>query len=328
MVKARNNKSKQRRQPAARAPRKRLRVPRGPSSQLVAAACSQTDPFCPHAWGAKMMDENATYSMAFTSYEHRVFSCPATNNAMWELTPLMSQATRVFTINASGVQTAAGSWTPISEYGGLGDINYRVVSWGVHVVNASPAISSQGVLRFVSNSSVQDADNRYGVYAADSQVYSLKPGLEVFWVGRPQGVQARDYLSRTVTNTAGVDGPWSNLQLWMAGCAEGNVIRVEVFVHYEVTPDPRGENAYKLFATPAAPDRPDVMKVARTAAASIQSSMAGNKETVSAIIRSVVGRIAGAGLRAATSYAAGRLLGPAAAVVPQIGWHNNIMEVD
>lgn len=333
-----------------RAPKSRrarpLRRPRptaGPGHSLVPLACSQFDPFCPHARGAKVLDENATNTFTFTSYELMTATSNATGYSYLEFGPSVRQARNAATIDAAGVVTGTGTTNSVPNYTELlaqADA-YRIVSYGVHIMGISNAMTSSGFVRVESANSFIPIGGTYGTFSTDAQMYPLKPGLEVHWVSKPSGGADSIEFKRVDSQLLGNDYPRTGVRIWTVGAPPDTpIMTVEIVMHIECTP--KIGTLLATTATPGAQSMPHVMTAARNAAATAISSQSGSTTSFSAYLkRHAAQAIMGLGRMGATALGnvagpiMGQLAGAAFGAMTAPGprqlrnySHGDIMEVD
>lgn len=247
--------TKSKAKPAQSRPRQRQRQRAQPRKQTpvsdshpkIHQLCGLTDPFCPHARGARIPDIGASKTLT----ESIRFIGNITTNAS-------GNAAVVFTAKADNVYVFSDpndNGTVPKLYNQYeGTINsilrdhgsqYRVVTYGVRVVNTLSATDSTGVISFARgpqptlDSFVSTSPNSYFSYES----HSNRHGGEWAIVGRPTGGESMDWSSvadKTTTTSAPPDG-YENLYILLSGYpASAPGAFFEFYVNYEFTLEPLG----------------------------------------------------------------------------------------
>lgn len=346
MPKAKRPRRVARQRPVPKSRKMRKRVTPGSSripGQLVSLACSQLDPFCEHARGAKVLDDSSSNSFTYMCWSLVPIISNASGGACVEFFPSLAGAYRFNTVDASGTITALGGSSAIPNYSTLGtSINsWRVVSFGVHLTEVSNALNAAGYLRMESSQKAASIGDSDSTYCADSQIYANKPGQEVHWVSKAVGANADIFIQPDYTvPSASIVSSRNSLRVWVHGCpASTNMYVAEIVMHIECLPVVGTLLAET--ATPGAPEVPAAMKAARNASASLPSSLPGNNNSFGASLKdaakgALMG-IAQAGVQAAAARAGpwasaaagaafGRLFAPSQSRTLRL--YDNIMEVD
>jgi hypothetical protein len=175
---------------------------------------------------------------------------------------------------------------------------YRVVNFGVRVVNTSAALSTTGLLT-LTTSSYDDTnyDPNSGMHVEDLIMPLTK--AQAMWISRIQDRSVYDYSAIT----RGVNNERTRLYIGVMGApATTPVITVEFRITYELIADPGDYTARA--ATKAAPFLPNV--IAGASNAIMDSAVKGGTEALSNMVTwSVKNALYGVGSRLLSNAATG-----------------------
>jgi len=297
------------------------------------------DPFCEHARGAKVTDGSSVNSFTFSSYQLHTMSSNTEGNALLEYMPNIRQHRNLATLDAAGAVNATGGTSSINNYTELlaQAAQYRIVSWGVHIVCTSNALNSQGLLRIETVNRAAAIGDTITTFCPDAQIYPLKSGEEIHWVSKPIGNADANEFLRVDNQIIGEEYDWTGIRIWATGAQVSTMlVTLEVIYHLELTPIVGSLLA--TTATPAAANNPVALGAARTAAAAIPSSLASSKGTINRFLREHARQALLKGAQygmtalgsALGSPMMGRLAGAAFGSItgPQQGRLTNVIEVD
>jgi len=299
------------------------------------------DPFCEHARGAKVTDGSSVNSFTFTSYTLATMSSGPHGHALLEYMPNIRQFRNLATLDAAGAVDASGSTNSINNYTELlaQAQQYRIVSWGVHIVCTGNALNSQGLLRIETVNRNCVVGDTITTFCPDAQIYPIKPGSEIHWVSKPIGNADANEFRRVddVAIGSGAEYEWTGVRVWATGApADTMLCTLEIVYHLELTP--LVGTLLATTATPAAPNNPVALGAARTAAAGVPSSLQSSTGLFNRFMREharkalIMGAQYGASAlgSALGSPIMGRLAGAAFGSItgPQQMRLTNVMEVD
>lgn len=261
---------KKQQQSAPKKQRKQKSKPRRPKQMgtmdptLMHAICSNINPFCPEAQGAKLYDDNSAPSAVFQCRQLFNVTTDANGIAAIYLTANPSAALYQGTVVASavtgwGVATTNNFYT---SYAGNCD-TYRVVSWGFRYRTTLPWTTATGNLIVV-----QDSERNMSSFTGQS-IQSVSQGLAADYtplrdasiecVGKPAGMSSLAYINIGATMPG-----YSTFNLYISGAPASSVVgTIEVVVNYEWQAIPGGLGQ---FSSKAAPSVPDVLTIRSKAA--------------------------------------------------------------
>lgn len=229
---------------------------------LATAICSQSNPFCPEANGAKLMDENSARSVTWQHRSSATISSDAAGLAMVAVSGGALDMIRLATL-AAGVTSAWGASVNSSLYTTIGTTSgdqQRIVSWGFRFKTTLPYTTASGLMIVTETSADivnvtsavgQDPGNMRLGNVAES--YAVRDG-DIYFIGRPLGAPSNEYQN---INNPG-SGHFTTALLALTGCAASSVIGyLETVINYEWTP--RIGTSMAVMATPAAPANPAVL---------------------------------------------------------------------
>jgi hypothetical protein len=262
-------------QPKPKAPRRKrnqkVAVPYGiATSHLAKTVCSNLDPFCPHAMGAKLHDENGARSLTFQSRQTTIFTTDANGRLMvfWGYSP--RQYYSIATMDITGVVTSWSAATDNNFYSTIGTTSgkWRVVSWGVHVTSMMPYNTASGVYIATEVTEAPVATSQVigsNAYGAESHI-SPAPAAEFYFVAKPLSMVANNYIEDVTTV---VNNNYTSFVLALMGApASTAAFAAEVIINYEWIPHTQG-SGYNLMTSPSAPYNMQVMAARSIAASSL-----------------------------------------------------------
>lgn len=238
---------------------------------LAERVCSNLDPFCSSAHGAKLFDSNASPSLTFHSRQLFTVTTDASGNAMIWVTAnpqkCIMEATFSSGVVASWLEESNSFYTLV----GTSMNSFRVVSYGVRFNTTQSYMTATGTL--VASETSQNYDSTI----VGQNPLSTNLGLTVKtmplrdaslqWFGRPRGVESTEYQQ-----TWGADLAYTQLLLGFSGTASANIGYLEVIINYEWMP---GTNTpFAAWATPAAPHIPEVINARSNVASSVDAIQA------------------------------------------------------
>jgi len=239
---------------------KQRAMPRGVPRAIVEAVCSNYDPFCASAMGAKIHDSNTAPSLSYFSRSLFPVTTNAQGNALiWiSANPLTNCNTA--TINAGGVVTAYTS-SPNTFYSNIAAFpsiiqQSRLVSGGARFFTTQAWTSATGVLTIASISADYDDGILPNVATGTGSVATKSLALRdanAQTILRPRGMEALDY----VEDPAADYGYTSAMYTITAATPSTTVAFIEMVDNYEWIP--QFNTGYNLLATKAAPHLPVVM---------------------------------------------------------------------
>lgn len=228
--------------------------------EVVEMVCSNLDPFCPAAQGAKLYDQNGSPSLPYTNRTILSVNTNAQGYAMIWVTGSPRDALNVATVDASGFVTA---WTsnPASPFYNLTTLtpqaqNWRVVSMGAKFITTQAWTDAIGLILQTDTNQNYDS-TLVGQSCGDANMGRCKlfptRDAKISWLSVPRGTESTEYVDSYTADLARNQGIFS-----FAGCKASSTIGyLELVIHYEFLPT-AGGGLYP-FATPAAPHVPAVM---------------------------------------------------------------------
>jgi len=222
----------------------------------VVHTCSITDPWCPHATGAKLPDSDSSRSVPITLK----FMLPASTDANGAFAKTISPSLAAHftgsTTITGGAVTVWGAATSVSDYAAIAAefASYRIVSMGVRVYSVLAPTAQSGFIRFITNPHpVTGAAYTYtgGLHESLSQYATA--GCDAHWVAKPVGA---DYL--TYVDIAARPS-WDELIVIGEGlpASTSGACQFEVVMHLECQIDIGGIGS--LIASPAALSKPRIL---------------------------------------------------------------------
>lgn len=224
---------------------------------LVERVCSNYDPFCQMAMGAKMFDENTVPSLTYQNRMVVGVNTDANGVALVWVNPSVTQYVNTATIVAGAVNAWTTSDTNFAATVGTSGIHkWRVVSSGVRFFTTQAWTTASG---YINVTEATDTFNSAVVGQTASSV-RLGPRMKSLplrdakftMVHRSKGMQARTYRDYT-----DLDSGYSGTILYFNGTASTLVGYFEVITNFEWLPD--AGTQYQYYTTPAAPSVPLIM---------------------------------------------------------------------
>jgi hypothetical protein len=259
-----------------RAPKHELAMS-GQHSRLLKQICAITDPFCDHALGSKWPDMNTLRSLPYTVRGFQTITLDASGNGCALFCPvwLGGVATGTVTGTTCGFTGNLGYWPGIT---GITPGQVRLVSGGLTIANTGAPMTSGGVLVVASvagGESVNLASIDMGSYLQQeirSRPFAACINAPAACVFRPGGTISRQFNNTIAPQSVSAANTWdwnSFCVMVQGGVANGAVVRVEFFLHFELT-FPKGD-AFNLMLTPAAPNNTFLQQAAADITSSIQT---------------------------------------------------------
>jgi len=283
----------------------------GVSSTLVEAVCSQIDPFCGHAVGAKLFDRDGSrtipnqvrYTLPITTDS----SGRAAVQFKTQLTEFLRSAATF--VGSTGEVATWGTPLDIPDYANYGSYfsSFRVVNAGVRVVCSASLTASQGIVTLITTpGSIDDPDYSLSNYAEVDR-FALAE-LDAHWIAKPLSSTQSSFIS-----TAATYGDSHNVLTVMVqgAAATTSVLFIEVIMNIELTPA-LGNSIMSRLATPAAPHNTWVEQAGANALRFMGSTMEGAAHQVSNRVK----QLATNALKNLGQYAGTRLLQYGARVAP------------
>ncbi len=241
---------------------------------LVTAVCSQTDPFCSHARGAKLYDRSSTPSIGYQFQQLITMTTNASGLAVTEITAggfnMGVRSAATFTGSAvatwgSYVVPTAASWLTSNAY------SARVVSFGVRAFNIVSPMNASGLVTVATAASTQSAYDTSSPDYQELERYTLN-AHESTWVGKPV---VADFSNYTVVASVSTTVPtqWTRCYLTVeGGPASTAALSLEIVWNVEIT---LLQGTQVNLATPAAPHVSAIEDATAITQGSLRSSNPG-----------------------------------------------------
>lgn len=202
------------------------------------AICAVTDPFCPHAKGARWPDGNGASTMTYQGRGLRTFTTFSNGGQIFYVTPQINYQF----LTASSYLT--GTYTMLSAYSQTGTSSLssyastaRVVTSGIIIRNVLPALTAAGIMivtRMGSMPAVSAAITAGDMVGNQITTYSIVAGMEIPIIFHPQGIDARDFKAANTSSTI-VDG-WDTIKVEIIGAPASTLtLSVEFITNVELT---------------------------------------------------------------------------------------------
>jgi hypothetical protein len=231
----------------------------GTFNKLANMVCSNSNPFCPEANGAKLYDENSSRSLTYQDRFVINITTDANGQAFYAIGVGARTCYNVATITAGSV-SAWGGWAAGSFYSSLSAAagSYRAVSAGFHFRTTQAWSTATGSLIITEH--VDDPTSVTGFTVGNmrlgptAELFPVRDA-DVYFVSKPQGMSATTYTDIASTTIL----PFTLGTIAVTGATASTQIgAIEVIVNYEWMPIIN--TAYTLLSTPAAPVNPTVMQ--------------------------------------------------------------------
>jgi len=229
-------------------------------NHLIEAVCSNYDPFCNAALGAKLHDRNTAPSLTFCSRNLVDVQTNAQGRAMvWmSVDPQLGIATAILdaTGQATSYVTTANSFYSQITSATNQCSQWRVVSAGYRFFTTQAWSTAAGVLTVSEISSNYQPSVLPNVNSMNLGVTMKATPLRdssVQTIFRPRGIESEDY-----ENTYGADLGFTSSILCVYGASASTIVgTIEVVINYEWIPTLN--SGFSLLATNAATHIPAVM---------------------------------------------------------------------
>lgn len=221
----------------------------------------------------KVFDEDATPSVSFRVYDYHALPKTATTsttaNGFVAAARFFGRVNGHFyypTVAGTGWTSDGGqsafpvvAWnnsTNVAQYTTL-DTNfdtYRIVSWGVRIIQTGPKLSASGTLYLLTTALKPTVfSTTYNDIVVKKEIIPISGMSEVVWVSKPFDNRAREY--RNINESSGDFYAWEELYIYSPDLSEDATFLLESVYNLELLPKVATVTA--AMATPAAPDRPD-----------------------------------------------------------------------
>lgn len=262
------NKSKQNKRRKTNKPRRRSRKGKGnmmnihPAvSRAVHQVCSNYDPFCQAAIGAKQFDNNTMPSL---TYQNRQIVAVVTDAAGYAAIWFNGTPTAYLSVAtiSGGLATA---WTPsdsnfYSTITATGLSQWRIVSSGLRYYTTEAWTTATGYMN------ITELTQTYGGVTGQA-VGSLRLGpivktvplrdAQITYICRSKGMKSKEYQEATQ-----LDSGYTGCFLYFAGTPNTTIGILEFNTNYEWTADPN--SSYQYFSSPAADHKPLILDAVTT----------------------------------------------------------------
>jgi hypothetical protein len=212
------------------------------------------NPFSASAVGMKVPDDDSSRSVAVTLRDRGLITTSGNGDRAVAFLPSFDDARLASSSITSGVATFNATYDSAADTTAIQDAfdTYRLVSWGVRLIDIEPALNASGTLRLITVPAAPDVDTTFGYESGlfeEVEDFALAQA-DVTWVSKPIGVTWKEYF-----NTVGSILPWNTLVVVVDGAvASTNVIRFEVVYHLEC--QVKLGSVSGALATPAADHQP------------------------------------------------------------------------
>jgi hypothetical protein len=226
-------------------------------SRAVHQVCSNFDPFCQAAVGAKQFDSNTMPSL---TYQNRMVHAVVTDAngfaAVWfNNTPTGYYA--LGTVTGGNVASWLGVDSNfLTSVTATNLSQWRIVSSGMRYFTTQSWSTASGFINVTEMS--QTYFSGFTGFPANSlrlgpisKTVALRDA-QITFVARSKGMKAREYQE-----TSAGDSGYTGCLLYFAGTPSTTIGHIEFSTNYEWTADPN--SAFQLFASPAAEHKPVIL---------------------------------------------------------------------
>lgn len=201
--------------------------------------CGITDPFCPHAKGARWPDGNGSNTLTYqargllnlvTTVDGASLSYLGATLPFNSLPP-GAYGAPTFTMNAAFQRAGTNSnWQAYAS-------TYRVVTAGIIIRNILPAMTAQGILvitRMTTFPSLGASVTTGLLNQGEVYTVPITAGMEIPLLFSPVGIDARDFKSQNINTT--INDGWNVYKIEVIGSvASASVITIELVYNIEFT---------------------------------------------------------------------------------------------
>jgi len=273
-------------------------IPRGVGSSRkmdhMEQLCSVTDPFCYKARNSKWPDGLGNGTMTLQVRGHQGFQVLGTagvgigyfTGALpyngYQAVSQDGGTPAKYTMAAANAEVAGDANFKLFTQ------NYRVVSWGVIIRNILPALTAQGFMTISKvntapalSSAVEVVGTQYG---SEVVTVPLQAGTQVTAIGKPIGVEARQFVVQNGSATAITGSGWDVIKIEIfGGPATNNLVCLDLEFVYNVEIQVTDVYTPMLqMAPPLAPNKPQVVKASTDVFKGIGTIIEGGVEQVGA----------------------------------------------
>jgi len=263
----------------------RGKVNRACLDKLCAAVCSQIDPFCAQACGAKRLDETTTKSipMQFRVLTDLQQLTALGGTAGTQIQPNLANVYRRATAATTRDLNVWGAWAAFPGYSTANFSGYRVVSGGAHIFTISPPTAANGVVGVFTHLGAAPAtvDLASSLY---TDVYrDTRYNNEFCVTFKSEGKQANSYIAISDTSSPA----WTTHTIFgdlMTLVNNEFVSFIEITLNVEI--HAVEETTYSLIQAGASPAVPQVEAIAANTLAALNPVTVGDQANASKVAKS------------------------------------------
>lgn len=301
--------------------------------RVVSAICSQLDPFCSAARGAKLWDGSSAPSLAISTRGYQTLTTNASGNGALFFVPDPFAGIGTATIETYTGLIAAKSTNSWAAMDGIGfssttEVAYRLVSGGIRLRSIMSAMDNSGELGIAQVAISSDYMEAYVDIGSVSAVYknlrvSANDPAGLIAFVKNDAIVSKEFGSSVTPPTDMMDsfGTTPLVAYVIGGKASANVAVVEYVYNWEITF--LQQNKLNSIATKANPSSGIISRVSADVRAGAEGVIRGGYEALKAYIH----HKAKQAFIAAATGAGGYYGGPAGAAIAG-GGMQMIMDVD
>lgn len=227
------------------------------ANSLIHAVCSNMNPFCEAARGAKLHDSNAAPSIPYQSRDLIIVTSDANGIAGI----MTGSASSALAFNATVVAGLVTAWTTVGSSSFYNQFNAstqscRIVSQGFRFRTTQSYMDATGSLIVVKCGPTLGSTGQSVVSVSQGLQSEFTPvrDASIECVAVPLGIQATEYVDVTTRNN------YNTFQLFFSGCTPSTQIgTIEMITNYEFIV--KSDNALSTLSTQAAADIPQVLSI-------------------------------------------------------------------
>jgi hypothetical protein len=224
--------------------------------------CGLSDPFCDHARGVKIPDEDSSKSFTVQIRDNAAIGSDANGRGAIRIAPSLQYTYKYGNVITAGeVTTWDAADYGVTDYPALdaGVKSFRIVSWGVRIYSQLPPTNQSGSFRMITT---PNSSSSAGAFTYDSSFFEeikVFPTSEdtVHWVSKPIGVTWKEYDSVSTTGL-----PWDYLTIVADGLPANNPACLTVELVFNLECQPHISSITGALSNDAAEHKPHVLAAA------------------------------------------------------------------
>jgi len=209
---------------------------RSDKERLCQLVCSQVDPFCAAACGAKRVDQSQTPSIALSfraNVSVQQAASTSTGTAATQFKACLAELFRTTSTTAGNEITSFSAWQAVPGYNATTFSGYRITSWGVHMYTVSTPSTADGVTVLLEHMGAPPGTPDMSSTLYTKAQRDTRYNSEFTWTAKAEGDEVKIYKDISSTDPGG----WPSVTCgghWMTAVDGETVACVEAVLNCEM----------------------------------------------------------------------------------------------